>query len=146
MEESSISVERSGAAIKAFAGAVTKGVDSEKIVSKCSRAIHVMNGGLDECRILKSKEREKEARSVAADGKDDVDGEVNAGRRTTLQYLYPLSILLKGAVVIITIVMIISSYPNGRVGQCQLDSIRRYVMVPGQGDGRPEAAVPITEK
>jgi hypothetical protein len=36
MEESSISIEGSGAAMKAFAGAVTKGVDSEKIIGKSS--------------------------------------------------------------------------------------------------------------
>lgn len=48
----------------------------------------------------------------------DVDSEVNAGRKTALLHLYQLSNLFKGAVVIITIAMVIFSCQNGRVGQC----------------------------
>lgn len=37
--------------MKAFGGAVTKGMDSEKIIGKCRKAIHVMNYSLDDCGI-----------------------------------------------------------------------------------------------
>lgn len=74
---------------------LTRETYNEKIAGKCSKVMNAINGRPDEREVLRFEGTEKEARTVVADGKDDVDGDVDAGRKTAILHICPLSYLYK---------------------------------------------------